>query len=107
LPRPGRHHGPTDIDEHEHHQHGNDKLRPAEEGHRPEIDDRRQQRHVEHHDLGIAERNRKAGKEKLRCGAGLRQRLARLVRWCRPHFPGEVDQIGDTRPFDDDERTAL
>ncbi len=95
--RCGQH--PCEIDGDEDHRHGRRQLDPADEADRGEVDDGRQQRQVEHHDLGVAERHRHAGEEQFRRRIfAWHLALARLDRG-RPHLPGEVGEIGDADPL--------
>ena len=63
-----------------------------------EVEDRRQERQVEDHDLGVAEGHREAGAEEPPAGAGVGQGLG-LGDGGVPHLPGEEERGSRCRPI--------
>ncbi|MNL48707.1 hypothetical protein D3C87_1715840 [compost metagenome] len=103
MPRLVRQRDPDDIDGRKHDQHRGDQFQPADQRDAVEIDDRRQKRDIENHDLRVAECHGQSGEEHPCRRTAFRQFAVSSICSGKPHLPGEIEKIGDADPLDCDE----
>lgn len=106
APRAGGDECPAEVARHQHDEHRDGQFEPREHADVAQVDERRQQRQVEHHDLRVAERHQEARHEHPPRRACARQRRAGGVGRRAPHLPGKEQKIARARELQHDEQAV-